>query len=446
MNWSCQAAVFLLIAYRIPATEAANNTLYVSAMESITSDELYHYVEVLADDVYEGRASGTRGGHAAAQWLVKQLQPFQLKPAGTSGDYVQKFNDDCRNILVMQPGDDPQIRDDVIVVGAHYDHVGYGDSSNSFGPFGKIHNGADDNASGTSVLLETINAFARSGLKTRRTILFAFWDAEERGLVGSRYWLSHPTLPLEKVKLNITMDMVGRLREERLYLQGSRSGYGMRRLFSSPVDDALSLDFSWDIKANSDHWPFIEKRIPIALLHTGLHSDYHRPSDDVEKINRQGMREVCRYLFAAIVRAANEDRLPLFREAVRYESETGRQHLEQPLPKASLDHWPADQPPPRLGTSWREDEAEPGSVVVVRVVGGTPAAVAGMQLGDRIIELDGHAFSNAAAFQKEVHALLTLGRPEFNMLIERRGHIRTITVKMASSNSKQDSPDSHVTN
>lgn len=442
----CRAAVLALLASRIPIAAAANNALYASAMESIRADELYHYVEVLADDVYEGRASGTRGGHSAAQWLVRQLQPFPLKPAGTDGDYVQKFNDDCRNILVRQPGDDPQIGDEVIVVGAHYDHVGYGDSSNSFGPFGKIHNGADDNASGTSVLLEAIEAFARSGLKTRRTILFAFWDAEERGLVGSRYWLSHPTVPLEKVRLNITMDMVGRLRNERLYLQGSRSGYGMRRLFSDPVDDSLSLDFLWDIKANSDHWPFIENRIPIALLHTGLHSDYHRPSDDVEKINRQGMREICRYLFALIVRVANEDRLPQFREAVRYESESGRQRLEQSLPQTSLDHWTEDQPPPRLGISWREDEAEPGSVVIVRVVGGTPAAAAGLQLGDRIDELDGRAFSNAAAFQNDVHALLAAARHQFKMLIERRGHLRTITVNMMSDNSRRNALDSHETN
>jgi Peptidase family M28/PDZ domain len=445
-KWVCHAAVVAWIASHSPVATAANNALYATAMESVTTDELYHYVEVLADDVYEGRAAGSRGAHAAAQWLIKQLQPFQLKPGGTNSDYVQKFDDDCRNILVMQPGDDSQIGDEVIVVGAHYDHVGYGNSSNSFGPFGKIHNGADDNASGTSVLLETIEAFARSGLKTRRTILFAFWDAEERGLVGSRYWLSHPTVPLENVKLDITMDMVGRLRDERLYLMGSRSGYGMRRLFSDPVDDSLSLDFSWDIKANSDHWPFIERRIPIALLHTGLHSDYHRPTDDVEKINRQGLREVCRYLFATLVRVANEDELPKFREAVRYESESGRQRLEQPLAQASLDRWPTDQSPPRLGISWREDEAEPGSVLIVRVVGGTPAAAAGLEVGDRIDELDGRSFSNAAAFQNEAHALLAASRPQFNMLIERRGHMRTITVKMESNNSKQDSPDSHLSN
>jgi hypothetical protein len=430
--WFCGMASIFCAALWSSSGVGVNNALYSAAIESIKTDELYHYVEVLADDIYEGRASGTRGGHAAAQWLIQQLRPFQFEAAGTDGGYVQKFNDDCGNILVLQRGDDPQLENEVMVVGAHYDHVGYGNRNNSFGPIGKIHNGADDNASGTSVMLEAIEAFARSGLKTRRTILFAFWDGEERGLVGSRYWVSHPTVQIDRVKLNVTLDMVGRLRDERLYLMGSRSGFGMRRLFSDPIEDSLTLDFSWDIKANSDHWPFVEKRIPIALLHTGLHSDYHRPTDDVEKINRQGLREVCRYLFAALVHVANEERLPTFREGVRRESESMRRIFEQPLPKVSLKRWPAELAPPRLGISWREDGAEPGSVFIVRVVEGTPAAAAGLAVDDRIDELDGRPFADAASFQAAVHQLLDSARPEFKMLVERQGHMRTISVKMTS--------------
>jgi hypothetical protein len=427
------AATLVIAALQTNSADAANSAMYAVAMESITSDELYHTVEVLADDVYEGREAGSRGGHAATQFLLKQLRPFSLTPAGTNGEYTQTFNDDCRNVLVLQVGDDPQLQNEVIVVGAHYDHVGYGNNSNSQGPIGKIHNGADDNASGTSVVLETIEAFAESGLKTRRSILFAFWDAEERGLVGSRYWLSHPTLPLERVKLNITLDMVGRLRDHRLLVLGTRSGYGMRQLFSGHIDDPLTLNFSWDISANSDHWPFLEHRIPIALLHTGLHSDYHRPTDDVDKVNRDGLREVCRYFFAGLVKVANEDRLPKFRDGVRREDESMRRIMEQPLAKASLRDWPANQPPPRLGISWREDDAEPGSVFVVRVVDGTPAAAAGFEVGDRINELDGRPFTDAADFQHEIHALLDSARPELRFLTERHGSVRTITVSLPST-------------
>src|SRR5262245_28943639 len=175
---STSLACYLVVAFVFVAPlPGANNALFTAALESISTNDLYHHVEVLADDVYEGRAAGSRGGHAAAQYIVRQLRRLHATPGGSNGDFVQTFNDDCRNILVVQPGDDPQIGSEVIVVGAHYDHVGYGSNRNSFGPIGRIHNGADDNASGTSVLLETIKAFSKSKLVTRRTILFAFWDA-----------------------------------------------------------------------------------------------------------------------------------------------------------------------------------------------------------------------------------------------------------------------------
>lgn len=427
----CMLIAWVLIP--TPSAHAVHNNLYAAAMNSITEDELYKHVEVLADDVYEGRGAGSRGGHAAAQYLLGQLKLEGLKPAGDNGDFVQTCANDGRNILVLLPGDDPLVEKEVIVVGAHYDHVGYGKSNNSFGPYGQIHNGADDNASGTSALLEMIEAFATSGLKTRRSILFAFWDGEERGLVGSKHWIAHPTLPIERVKLAITIDMVGRLRDERLLVLGTRSGYGLRRLFCNTVDDPLWLDFSWELSANSDHWPFLEHGIPIALIHTGLHSDYHRPTDDVEKINRGGMREVSRYLLASVIRVANEDRLPKFRVSAKRETEKMRRAMEQPLPAASLTTWPANLPPPRLGITWRDDEAEPGSVLLTRVVDGTPAAAAGMQPGDRIDELDGQPFTDGAALRTAIHSLLDAGHPELTMLIERRGHMRTVTVKLPSS-------------
>jgi hypothetical protein len=266
----------------------------------------------------------------------------------------------------------------------------------------------------------------------RRSILLAFWDGEERGLLGSKYWLAHPTVAVSEVKLAITIDMVGRLRKEQLYVLGTRSGYGLRRLFSGPVEDPLWLDFSWDLSANSDHWPFLERKIPVTLIHTGVHSDYHRPSDDVEKINRAGMREVSRYLLAVLIKVANEETLPKFRDGVRRENESMRRRLEQPLPRASLENWPADVPRPRFGVSWREDAAEPGQVLVTRVVAGTPAAESGLAVNDRILELDGQPFADASAFQAAITNLLDTDRPEFTLLIERRGHERTISVKMKS--------------
>ena len=431
-SWIAAAALLLAAAIGGVRCVAATSNLFATALATITEDELYKHVEVLADDIYEGRAAGTRGGRAAAQYIIAQLKADGLTPAGDDGGYVQSFNDDCRNLLAVLPGDDPLLAKEVVVVGAHYDHVGYGKRNNSFGPYGQIHNGADDNASGAAVLLEIMQAFARSGLKTRRTILFAFWDSEEAGLVGSRYWLEHPTIDLERVKFSLTIDMVGRLRDERLLVLGTRSGFGMRRLLSGPVDEPLSLDFSWELTGNSDHWPFLERGIPVALIHTGLHSDYHRPTDDVEKINRAGMREVGRYLLSTVVKVANEERLPTFRNAVKRETDRGRRQMERPLAPASLANWPAETPRPRLGIAWREDEAEPGSVLLIRVVAGTPAAAAGLVVGDRIHEIDGRPFSDGTALQASIHSMLDAGQAEIPLLIERNGHVRTIVVKMAS--------------
>ena len=339
------------------------------------------------------------------QYIVKQLQPYRLTPAGDDGDYVQSFDDDWRNILRLQPGDDPQLQNEVIVVGAHYDHVGYGNRRNSYGPIGRIHNGADDNASGISVLLETIEAFAKSGLQTRRSILFAFWDGEERGLVGSRYWLAHPTLPIERVKLAITLDMVGRLRDGQLYVLGTRSGYGLRRLLSAARSRTIRCG---SISPGSCTPTAITGRFSNAGFRSccctpACTRDYHRPSDDVEKINRDG------HARSEPILAGRADQGGERGSAADVsrggDARNGRAcgaRWSGRCRTASLANWPANEPPPRLGISWREDEAEPGSVFLTRVVDGTPAAAAGLAVHDRIYELNGQPFADAAAFQAAI--------------------------------------------
>jgi hypothetical protein len=194
----------------------------------------------------------------------------------------------------------------------------------------------------------------------------------------------------------------------------------------------LWLDFSWELDDNSDHWSFLERRVPVVLLHTGLHRDYHRPSDDSEKVNRNGMRDISQYLLRVLLKIENEDQLPTFRSRVTRETESQRQRLERPLAPASLAKWPADQPPPRLGLSWREDEAELGSVFLTRIVEGTPAAAAGLAVHDRIYEVNDQTFANAAAFQELILAAIQPGQPELSLLVERRGNLRTIKVTMPS--------------
>jgi hypothetical protein len=372
-----------------------------AAIATITDGEVREHAGLLADDTLEGRAAGSRGGIAAAKYIEKKLKEAGLEPAGDRGSFIQRFSPGYQNVIGMLRGTDPKLRDEYIVVGAHYDHVGYGNRSNSNGPFGYIHNGADDNASGVAALLEIVDALHRSGWQPRRSIIFAFWDGEEINLLGSRHWVRQPTVPRAGVKLAINADMVGRLTNGRLEVAGTRTAEGLRHLFSSPrLPDDLRLDFTWEYKENSDHWPFYVDDVPSLLIHTGLHGDYHRPSDDFEKLNIAGIQKTAAYMLDVICRAADAESLPEFRPASRSESAYMRTQREAPL--APL--------PPRLGLRWlwvptaegeiaeesensdKESSAgapRGGQMRVTEVTSGSAADKAGIKVGDVITATDG---------------------------------------------------------
>ena len=477
---------------------------YDAAISSIRTDDLKRHVDVLSDDVYEGREAGSRGGRSAADYLRKQLYDSGLAAAGDDGDYYQSFADGYRNLLGLIEGSDPDLKAEYIVVGAHYDHVGFGTSRNSAGPVGYIHNGADDNASGTAAVLEIIEAFSSTGLAPKRSILFALWDSEERGLLGSRHWVDNPTVPLARVPAAVNIDMVGRLREHRLEIGGSRTSWGFRRLMSGQTRGTdLQLDFTWKIRSNSDHWPFYERNIPIVMLHTGLHDDYHRPSDDANLVNAEGMREVTQFLFASVVALADAEHLRGFRHAAREESPAMQRNLErpdEPAPRRLGVRWADEQasdrglllshifadsaaergglragdrvqsfagrlvrngadlrsavlaasseadvvveragaPEPQtvkvtlsggpvtLGVSWREDEAEPSSVLLTRVIAGSPADRAGLKARDRIYQVDGADFAGGDELLRYVRQ----ATGELELLVETSGRLRTVEVEL----------------
>ncbi|MEM6331553.1 MAG: M20/M25/M40 family metallo-hydrolase [Planctomycetota bacterium] len=389
-----------------------------AALDSITADDLLAHAQVLASDAYEGRAAGSRGGRAAASYLAQQLKRIGVDGGAADGGYYQRIPGGRRNVLAKLPGADPALASEWVVLGAHYDHVGYGNRRTSFGPFGYVHNGADDNASGVATVLEIAEAFADSGARPARSILIAFWDGEETGMVGSRHWAANPTTPLAGVKLAINADMIGRLREGRLQVLGARTGYGLRRLASVAVDEGLRLEFPWPVESSSDHWTFLSRGVPAVMLHTGLHGDYHRPSDDVERLNIDGLQKVTRYLLRLTIAAASQPTLPAFRaEGLRETRQTRLVH-EQPLGPL-----PADAPPPRVGISWRGDHAAPGSVLLTRVAPGSPAARAGLAVHDRVLAIDGQAFTGSDGFQQHLGARLAErdGPQEVRLLVERGG-------------------------
>lgn len=411
------AAALLALNSACPA--GAAETTAKSAFSSITAADLRRHAERLADDTLEGREAGSRGGQAAGHYLGREFQRHGLAGGASPRGYYQTFSAQYRNILGMLEGSDAHLKDEVIVIGAHYDHVGYGNAQNSYGPTGYIHNGADDNASGVAGLLEIVEAFSRLESQPKRTILFALWDGEEKGLLGSEHWAAHPTVPLTRVKLAINLDMIGRLARNRVETYGIRTAYGLRRLVSlSNAATDLALDFSWTMRDDSDHYSFFKRNVPVLMFHTGLHPDYHRPSDDVEKLDFAGMERITRMLFNFVHALADEPRLHGFRGASRVESDDTRRQREQALPVL----------PPRLGVTWRPKDHRAGAVVA-SVVPASPAMRAGLRSGDRIVRFAGQEVHQA----EEMRPLVLAAKSPAALWVERAGaeKPRTMTAELA---------------
>ena len=210
---------FLLILFSISQAvlAAEKNTAYQAALDSIVAQEMGQTVDDLASPKFEGREAGSTGGHAAGDYLVERFRKLPLKPAGDNQGYFQSFGYGYRNILALLPGSDPVLKEQVIVVGAHYDHLGLGRPRDN-NPPGTFYPGADDNASGTSGVLQLARAFSKMPIAPKRSILFICFDGEEKGLLGSKHWTADPTLPLNRVRFMLNFDMIGALRRARARL------------------------------------------------------------------------------------------------------------------------------------------------------------------------------------------------------------------------------------
>ena len=205
---------------------------------------------------------------------------------------IQKQTKRARNVLALSPGTSGEM----ITIGAHFDHLGWGGEGSLAPGVHAIHNGADDNASGTAMVLELAEMWGANlggPLPRERGVLFCFWSAEERGLLGSDYWVENPTIPLERVLANINLDMVGRVGESKITVGSASTGDCF-----APALEAMQtyyatseIDFKLNIMSGSlpggggsDHMSFHKKSIPAIFFFSGLHSDYHKPSDDAEKL------------------------------------------------------------------------------------------------------------------------------------------------------------------
>jgi len=365
-----------LIGVSNPIAMAEDAVALRAGLSRISDADLKRHVSTLASDAFEGRQAGTRGGKAAAAYLRSELRKLR-ESRPLPQEQMQEFGREYQNLLVRLPGSDARLSKEVIVVGAHYDHVGYGNASNSHGPFGQIHNGADDNASGTSAVLELIEAFSSLESPPPRTILFAFWDGEEAGLLGSKHWVAHPTLPLQDIRFVLNLDMLGRLRDGRVVTGGWRSAPGLRLFLASHnVSNDLKLAYQPRVIADSDHYPFYAVGIPAIHLDTDKHEDYHRPSDDPEKLNWEGLRRMTEFAYRIILDAASIPEFPPFRRAATHE-----------IPPTWMTPRAAMDAPIRLGVSWDEELGRKNILQIRQITANSPASNAGLRVGDRITRL-----------------------------------------------------------
>ena len=287
-------------------------SLSMSCAQDISRDNLKKHIETLSSDAYEGRGTGSAGEEKAAVYIESQFKKIKLKALGDGKTYRQAFSYKGGMHGTGEEGKTKNIvgfldnkAGHTIIIGAHYDHLGLGNDGSSLdaNPKGKIHNGADDNASGVAGVLELARYFQSNKIKEKNNFLFICFSGEELGLHGSKYFSEHPTLELAKVNYMINLDMVGRFEQAKgLSISGSGTSPVWETLLKKLSSDQMTIKTDSSGTGPSDHTSFYLKNIPVLHFFTGSHNDYHKPSDDPDKINYEGEVAVLK-LIATVVNA-----------------------------------------------------------------------------------------------------------------------------------------------
>lgn len=323
---------------------------------------------------------------------------------------------EVKNVIAVLEGEGPHA-DETIVVGAHYDHVGMGgQGSGSLAPWThEVHNGADDNASGTATLLEVARQLATSGKKPQRRIVFMAFTGEERGLLGSAHYTKQPRFPLDNTIAMYNLDMVGRLTDNKLIVYGT----GTAKEFD-PLVDELGKKYDFKITKQpggfgpSDHSSFYAKKIPVLHLFTGTHSDYHRPSDDSPKLNIEGMQRIADFLSDIVNNTDAAEAKPAYLEIKKVEG------------MASSGGPEGDRP--YLG-SIPDFAANDEGLAITGVSPGSPAEKAGMKGGDIIIKLGDSKISGIEDLQSSLFKY-KIGET-IKVIVKRDGKEVTLEVTLA---------------
>ena len=290
----------------------------VLSQSEITENEIKDHILFLTSEKNAGRYPGGKANRYVVSYLKNNFKTIGLN--NFNKNYKQKFKASLRvekgeiekplvntyNVIGYLEGNDPKLKNEFIILGAHYDHLGLGGPSSKSDKKNTIHYGADDNASGTAALLEIAEKIASQKNKLKRSVLFVAFGAEEQGLLGSKYFVNNPPIELSKIKLMINMDMVGRLNtENHIYVNGAGSfPDGVR--FMKNLGESLNLTpiVHAGSVGGSDHVSFYQKKIAVLGIHTGAHPQYHKPEDTIDLINISGEKIICYYIYKAIMALA----------------------------------------------------------------------------------------------------------------------------------------------
>jgi hypothetical protein len=413
-------ALALLPACRPPAQPFAGPA--VADSTAIRRDIAY-----LASDALEGRGTGTPGNDSAAAYLARRYASLGLRPVAQrftarsmAAAHAGRPSDlPTQNVVAVLPGRDPALRGEYVVIGAHFDHLGRS-SESAQDPEAKdaIRNGADDNASGTAVVLELARLFRAS--PPRRSIVFVNFTGEELGLLGSQYFVDHSPVPLDSVEAMLNFDMVGRLRDDKLLVYGVATAAELK----GTVDSAnaasahpLRITAIGDGFGPSDHSSFYGKNLPVLHFFTDIHEDYHKASDKVEKINAGGAAQIAA-LAERIARdlADRPGRLTFQRTAAPAMGASSREGSNVYLGSVP-DMSPADQPGLRL------TGVRPGS----------PADKGGLMAGDLIVEFAGKPVKDLYSYTDALYAQ----KPgdTVKVVVVRGGQRMTLTVTLGARGS-----------
>ncbi len=234
----------------------------------------------------------------AISWTIINNLSFELKNSSANSTEVKEIEAISWNVGGYLEGNDPELKNEWIIIGAHFDHLGMGGEGSLYrGDETQIHNGADDNASGTTGVLELAEIFASQKDKLKRSIAFFTFSGEELGLLGSNYLVNNLPFPAEDAITMINMDMIGRLKDSSLIVYGTGTSSGWKDLLNKENKYGFKLTFNDEGFGPSDHSSFYGKKIPVLFFFTGTHEDYHKPSDDTEKINLAGEKNILDYVY-----------------------------------------------------------------------------------------------------------------------------------------------------